>query len=127
MARIGGVDLPKRKKVEYALPYIYGIGLTRSRAILAKAKIKFETRTDDLTEDEIARIRQLIEGGEKIEGDLRRDVVGSIKRLMDLGCFRGLRHRKGLPVRGQRTKTNARTRKGPRKAPIAGKKVATKK
>ena len=126
MPRISGVDLPRKKRIEYALPYLFGIGLARARVILTAAKVSFNTRTDDLTEDEVARIRQIIEGSGKVEGDLRREVQSSIKRLMGLGCYRGLRHRKGLPVRGQRTKTNARTRKGPRKAPIAGKKVATK-
>lgn len=126
MPRISGIDLPRKKRIEYALPYLYGIGLSRARTILTSAKVSFDTRTDDLTEDEVARIRQVIEGSGKVEGDLRREVQSSIKRLMDLACYRGLRHRKGLPVRGQRTRTNARTRKGPRKAPIAGKKVATK-
>ncbi len=127
MPRIAGVDLPKQKRAEYALTYIFGIGVSRSREILTEARVPFDTRADKLTEDEIARIRSLIEGGSKVEGDLRRDVQMSIKRLMDLGCHRGLRHRKSLPVRGQRTRTNARTRKGPRKAPVAGKKAPTKK
>lgn len=128
MARIAGVDLPRNKRVVRGLTYIFGIGLSKSKEILTAAKIDFNTRTDNLTEDEIAKIRSLIEAsGLKVEGDLRREVQMSIKRLMDLGCARGLRHRRGLPVRGQRTRTNARTRKGPRKAPIAGKKVATKK
>ena len=127
MPRIAGVDIPKQKRVEYALTYIFGIGVSRSRDILTEARVAFDTRADKLTEDEIARIRSLIEGGAKVEGDLRRDVQMSIKRLMDLGCHRGLRHRKSLPVRGQRTRTNARTRKGPRKAPVAGKKAPTKK
>ncbi|MFZ2958977.1 MAG: 30S ribosomal protein S13 [Candidatus Ozemobacteraceae bacterium] len=120
MARIAGVDLPRDKRVEAALPYIYGIGLTRSRDILKKNKINPDTRVKDLTEDEISLIKQTIEREYRVEGDLRREVAMNIKRLMDIGCYRGLRHRKGLPVRGQRTKTNARTRKGPRKA--AGKK-----
>lgn len=127
MPRIAGVDLPRNKKVDIGLTYIYGIGLSTSQNILTKSKIDFSKRTDDLTEEEVARIRSEIESGMKVEGDLRRETQMSIKRLMDLGCYRGLRHRRGLPVRGQRTKTNARTRKGPRKAPIAGKKVATKK
>lgn len=127
MARIAGVDLPKEKRIEYALPYLYGIGLAKARSILTNAKINFSTRTKDLTGDEIARIRSIIESEEKVEGDLRREVQMSIKRLMDLGSHRGLRHRRGLPVRGQRTKTNSRTRKGPRRAPVAGKKAPTKK
>jgi small subunit ribosomal protein S13 len=127
MPRIAGIDLPRNKVILHALPYIYGIGLTRSREILVEAKVPFEVRSDDLTEEQIAKIRAIIERSFKVEGDLRREVQMSVKRLMDLGCYRGLRHRKGLPCRGQRTKTNARTRKGPRKAPIAGKKVATKK
>ena len=126
MARIGGVDLPRNKRAIVALTYIYGIGRTRSAEILTQTNIPFETRAQDLTDEQVGKIRGIIEGKLKIEGDLRREVQMSIKRLMDLGCYRGLRHRKGLPVRGQRTKTNARTRKGPRKAPIAGKKVATK-
>ena len=127
MPRIAGVDLPRNKTTVYALPYIYGIGLSRAKDILTEAKIPFETRTDNLTEDQVTKIRSIIERSFKVEGDLRRETQMSVKRLMDLGCFRGLRHRKGLPVRGQRTRTNARTRKGPRKAPIAGKKIATKK
>ena len=127
MPRIAGVDLPRNKEVLRGLTYIYGIGVTKSRAILTEAKVDFTTRTDKLTEDEVSRIRNIIENREKVEGDLRRDVQLSIKRLMDLGCYRGLRHRKGLPVRGQRTHTNARTRKGPRKMAIAGKKQAGKK
>ena len=127
MARIVGVDLPKNKRMISALTYVYGIGKTKAGKILTKAGIDFGVRSDSLTEDQVGRIRAIIEAEEKIEGDLRREVQMSIKRLMDLGCYRGLRHRKGLPVRGQRTKTNSRTRKGPRKAPIAGKKIATKK
>lgn len=127
MPRIAGVDLPRNKRIERGLTYIYGIGVGKSRQILTEAKIDYNKRTDSLTEEEVAKIRSLIESREKVEGDLRREVQMSIKRLMDLGCYRGLRHRKGLPVRGQRTRTNARTRKGPRKAPITGKKVATKK
>ena len=121
MARIAGIDLPRNKRIEIALTYIYGIGRSTSQNILVKAGVDFDTRTDNLTEDEIARIRKTIDGECKVEGDLRRDVTMGIKRLMDLGCYRGLRHRKGLPARGQRTKTNARTRKGPRKT-VAGKK-----
>lgn len=127
MPRIGGVDLPKNKRMISALTYVYGIGKTKAGKILTRAGIDFSVRSDALSEDQVGKIRAIIEAEEKIEGDLRREVQSSIKRLMDLGCYRGLRHRKGLPVRGQRTKTNSRTRKGPRKAPVAGKKVATKK
>ncbi|HEY8393771.1 MAG TPA: 30S ribosomal protein S13 [Thermaerobacter sp.] len=126
MARIAGVDLPRDKRVEYALPYIYGIGLSRSREILAKAGVNPDTRVRDLTEDEINRLRAIIERDYKVEGELRSEVQRNIKRLIDIGCYRGLRHRRGLPVRGQRTKTNARTRKGPRKT-VAGKKRPGKK
>ena len=121
MARIAGIDLPRNKRIEIALTYIYGIGRSSSQSILSKAGVDFDTRSDNLTEEEIAKIRKVIDGDYKVEGDLRRDVTMGIKRLMDLGCYRGLRHRKGLPARGQRTKTNARTRKGPRKT-VAGKK-----
>jgi small subunit ribosomal protein S13 len=121
LARIAGIDLPRNKRIEIALTYIYGIGRSTSQSILSKAGVDFNTRSDNLTEEEIAKIRKIIDGDYKVEGDLRRDVTMGIKRLMDLGCYRGLRHRKGLPVRGQRTKTNARTRKGPRKT-VAGKK-----
>ncbi|MFM1848751.1 MAG: hypothetical protein RL417_2225 [Pseudomonadota bacterium] len=127
MPRIAGVDLPRNKRVVCGLTYIYGIGNSKAEAILSEAKVDYNTRTDNLTEDEVARIRSIIETREKVEGDLRREIQMSIKRLMDLGCYRGLRHRKGLPARGQRTRTNARTRKGPRRAPITGKKAATKK
>lgn len=126
MARIAGVDLPREKRVEYALPYIYGIGLTRSRMILGKAEVDPDTRVKDLAENEIARLRGLVESEFKVEGDLRREIQLNIKRLMDIGCYRGLRHRRGLPVHGQSTKTNARTRKGPRRT-VAGKKKAQKK
>lgn len=126
MPRIAGVDLPKNKRVEFGLTYIFGIGKSRSRSILKSAGIDYSVRTDALTEDQTAKIRALVEG-EKVEGDLRREIQLSIKRLMDLGCYRGLRHRKSLPSRGQRTRTNARTRKGPRKQAIAGKKAAPKK
>jgi small subunit ribosomal protein S13 len=115
MARLAGVDLPRNKRVEIALRYIYGVGPTNSREILDQAKISHDKRTDDLTEDDIAKIREILERQYKVEGDLRREVQLNIKRLMDLGCYRGLRHRKGLPVRGQRTHTNARTRKGPKR------------
>jgi small subunit ribosomal protein S13 len=126
MPRIAGVDLPRNKRVIRGLTYIYGIGLTKSKRILEEAGIDGSARTDSLTEDQVDRIRKIIERKEKVEGDLRRDTQMSVKRLMDLGCYRGLRHRKNLPARGQRTRTNARTRKGPRRAPIAGKKAATK-
>ena len=115
MARIAGVDLPRNKRMEVALTYIYGIGLVTSREILKRAGVTLDKRTDDLEEAEIRKIRDVIEADFKVEGDLRREVSMNVKRLMDLGCYRGLRHRKGLPVRGQRTHTNARTRKGPRK------------
>ena len=121
MARISGVDLPKAKRIEIALTYIFGIGRSISRKILAEAQIDFDTKSDNLTESEIARIREIIDTKHKVEGDLRREVSMNIKRLMDLGSYRGLRHRRGLPVHGQRTHTNARTRKGPRRA-VMGKK-----
>jgi small subunit ribosomal protein S13 len=121
LARIAGIDLPRNKRIEIALTYIFGIGRSTSQSILSKAGVDFNTRSDSLTEEEIAKIRKIIDGEYKVEGDLRRDVTMGIKRLMDLGCYRGLRHRRGLPARGQRTKTNARTRKGPRKT-VAGKK-----
>ena len=115
MARIAGVDLPREKRIEISLQYIYGIGKTTAQAICEKANVNVETRTKDLTDDEIRRIRETIEQNVKVEGDLRRETSMNIKRLMDLGCYRGLRHRKGLPARGQRTHTNARTRKGPKR------------
>lgn len=121
MARIAGIDLPKNKRIEIALTYIYGIGRPTAQKILNEASINWDTKSDDLTEGEINAIRQIIDSHYKVEGDLRTEVSMNIKRLMDLGCYRGLRHRKGLPVRGQRTHTNARTRKGKAK-PIAGKK-----
>ena len=130
MARISGVDLPREKQIQISLTYLYGIGKTSARKICAAAQLDGTKRTKDLTEDEIHRIRETLEQGYKVEGDLRREVSLNIKRLMDLGCYRGLRHRKGLPVRGQRTHTNARTRKGPKRgivrravpsAPPAGK------
>ena len=121
MARISGVDLPKNKRMEVALTYIYGIGQTKAKQILKNADVSPDTRTDDLADSEISAIRNIIDKDHKVEGDLRRDISMSIKRLMDIGAYRGLRHRKGLPVRGQRTHTNGRTRKGPRRA-IAGKK-----
>ncbi|MDF1586403.1 30S ribosomal protein S13 [Geminicoccaceae bacterium 1502E] len=126
MARIAGVNIPSQKPAWVALTYIYGIGQTFSKQILDKVGVAHERRVNELSDAEIARIREVIDREYKVEGDLRREVAMSIKRLMDLGCYRGLRHRKGLPVRGQRTHTNARTRKGPAR-PIAGKKKATKK
>ncbi len=121
MARIAGVDLPREKRVEIGLTYIFGIGRTKSNEILAKAGVNPDTRVKDLTEDEVIKIREIIDAGYKVEGDLRRDQALDIKRLMEINCYRGIRHKKNLPVRGQRTKTNARTRKGPRKL-VAGKK-----
>jgi small subunit ribosomal protein S13 len=115
MARISGVDLPRNKRVVIALTYIFGIGPALAREILAKAGIDESKRTDQLNEEDVARLREVIERGYKVEGDLRRETSMNINRLMDLGCYRGLRHRKGLPVRGQRTHTNARTRKGPKR------------
>ncbi len=122
MARIAGVDLPKNKRMEIALTYIYGIGRSKSRKILEKAGVEFSTKTDDLADSEVTSIRNIIDRDHKIEGDLRREISMSIKRLMDIGSYRGLRHRKGLPVRGQRTSTNARTRKGPRRAVVGKRK-----
>jgi small subunit ribosomal protein S13 len=121
LARIAGIDLPKNKRIEIALTYIYGIGRSTAQNILTGADVNFNTRTENLTEPEVARIRDYIDKNIKVEGDMRREISMNIKRLMDLGCYRGLRHRKGLPVRGQRTKTNARTRKGPART-VAGKK-----
>ncbi len=121
MARIAGVDIPNNKRVEIALTYIYGIGRKSANDILAKTGINPDTRAKDLTEDEIAKLRDVIEQSYHVEGDLRRDVAMNIKRMVEINCYRGIRHRKGLPVRGQRTKTNARTRKGPAKT-IANKK-----
>ena len=127
MARIAGVDLPRNKRMEIALTYIYGIGRRSSGKLLDKAGVSRDKRSDDLDEQEVRRIRDVIEAEHKVEGDLRREVTMAIKRLMDLGCYRGLRHRRGLPVRGQRTHTNARTRKGPRRATVAKKKAPGKK
>lgn len=115
MARIAGVDLPREKRVEIGLTYIFGIGLTTSQQILRESGVNPDTRVRDLTEEEVVRLREYIDKNLKIEGDLRREVAQNIKRLMEIGCYRGLRHRRGLPVRGQRTHTNARTRKGPRR------------
>lgn len=125
MARIAGVDLPRDKRVEIGLTYIYGIGLTTSRKLLGQLNISPSKRVRDLEEGEVGRINSLIQNDLKVEGDLRRDISQNIKRLMDIGCYRGLRHRKGLPARGQRTRTNARTRKGPRKT-VGIKKKETK-
>jgi small subunit ribosomal protein S13 len=123
LARIAGVNIPTGKRVEIALTYIHGIGRTKAKEICAKVEIPMERRVSDLTENELAGIREAIDNDYNVEGDLRREVAMNIKRLMDLGCYRGIRHRRGLPVHGQRTHTNARTRKGPAKA-IAGKKKA---
>lgn len=122
MARIAGVDIPRDKRIEIALTYIYGIGRPLSNRIIAEAGIDPNKRTNALTDEEIAKIRDILERAYKVEGDLRKEVSISIKRLMDIGCYRGLRHRRGLPVRGQRTRTNARTRKGPRKTSMKKKK-----
>ncbi|MCA9509175.1 MAG: 30S ribosomal protein S13 [Myxococcota bacterium] len=126
MARIAGVDLPRNKRVEISLTYIYGVGRTTAKRILEKAEVDAGTRTDQLSESEVQRLREIIEREVEVEGDLRREVSQNIKMLMDIGCYRGLRHRRGLPVRGQRTHTNARTRKGPKKT-VAGKKQPGKK
>ena len=124
MARIAGIDIPREKRVEIGLRYIYGIGPHTARRILQEAQVNLDTRTRDLTEEEVSRINALIQNSDlKVEGDLRRDIQQNIKRLMDIGCYRGTRHIRGLPVRGQRTRTNARTRKGPAKT-VAGKKKA---
>lgn len=122
MARIAGVDLPRNKRIEVALTYIFGVGSATAAQILTESGVGPSVRTDDLTDEQVSAIRQAIESNHRVEGDLRRDVQMSIKRLMDLGCYRGLRHRRGLPVRGQRTHTNARTRKGPKRATVAQKK-----
>ena len=122
MARIAGVDLPKKKRMEIALTYIYGIGRSTARKILEEAGVDPNTKSDDLVAEQINRIRKVIDEKYKVEGELRREVSMNIKRLMEIGCYRGLRHRRGLPVRGQRTRTNARTRKGPRGASIGRRK-----
>jgi small subunit ribosomal protein S13 len=127
MARIAGVDLPPNKRVEIGLTYIFGIGRPSSDKILETAKVDRNTRVKDLSEDEVSRIRKTIQDEYEVEGDLRKETSQDIKRLMEIGCYRGVRHRRNLPVRGQRTHTNARTRKGPRKGAVAGKKKATKK
>lgn len=121
MARISGVDLPREKRVEVGLTYIYGIGLTSSKRILAEANVNPDTRVKDLTDEEVSSIRDVIDETQTVEGDLRREIAMNIKRLQEIGCYRGIRHRKGLPVRGQKTKTNARTRKGPKRT-VANKK-----
>ena len=125
MARIAGVNIPTGKRVHIALTYIHGIGNTKAKEICSKVGVAEERRVNELSDDEVGRIREVIDGDYIVEGDLRREVAMNIKRLMDLGCYRGIRHRRGLPLRGQRTRTNARTRKGPAKA-IAGKKKATR-
>ena len=122
MARIAGIDLPKNKRIEIALTYIYGIGRSTSQKILDKANVDRDTKADLLTEEEINTIRRIIDSDHKVEGDLRTEVSMNLKRLMDLGCYRGLRHRRGMPVRGQRTHTNARTRRGPRRSMIGRRK-----
>lgn len=127
MARVAGVDLPPNKRAEIGLTYIYGIGRARSASILNEAQVSLDTRVRDLSEEELSRIRSILEGQGEIEGDLRKRIQMDIKRLMDIGAYRGLRHRRGLPVRGQRTHTNARTRKGPRRATVAKKKAPGKK
>lgn len=127
MARIAGVDIPRDKRVDISLRYIYGIGPTLAQKICGQTQVRPETRVRDLTEEEVARLREVIEREYKVEGDLRREVNLNIKRLIEIGCYRGLRHRRGLPVRGQRTRTNARTRKGPRKTVAGKRKAATKK
>ncbi len=121
MARISGVDLPKNKRVEIGLTYVYGIGRPSSRKILTEAGVDFDTRVKDLTDEQVAKIREVIDKTQLVEGDLRREIALNIKRLIEIGCYRGIRHRRGLPVRGQKTKTNARTRKGPKKT-VANKK-----
>lgn len=127
MARIAGVDLPRNKRAEVALTYIYGIGRSSSQKILDQAQVSWDTRIQDLTEDEVARIRGIVDGGYRVEGDLRREVTQNIKRLQEIGSYRGLRHRRNLPVRGQRTRTNARTRRGARRTVAGRKRVRAKK
>jgi small subunit ribosomal protein S13 len=126
MARIAGIDLPQNKQIQIGLTYIYGIGRSRAHEILSQAKVEESTKVKDLTEEEAQRIRRVIQEQGSVEGDLRKDVTQNIKRLMEIGSYRGVRHRKGLPVRGQRTRTNSRTRKGPRRGTVAGKKKVTK-
>ena len=126
MARIAGIDLPRNKRIEIALTYVFGIGRTRATEICGKAEVEVSTKTDHLSEAEVIKLREIIERNYQVEGDLRREVSQNIKMLMDIGCYRGLRHRRGLPVRGQRTHTNARTRKGPRKTVAGRRKTPTK-
>jgi len=126
MARIAGVDIPRDKRVEFSLRYIFGIGPSNSRVIVARARVNPDTRVKDLTEEEISRLREIIEKNHKVEGDLRREIQLNVKRMTEIGCYRGVRHRRNLPVHGQRTKTNARTRRGARKT-VAGRKRATTK
>jgi small subunit ribosomal protein S13 len=126
MARIAGIDIPREKRVEIALTYIYGIGVTRSREILSRTRVSPDTRVKNLSEEEVARLREFIDRNYKVEGDLKREVDMNIKRLIEINCYRGMRHRRNLPVHGQRTRTNARTRRGPRKT-VAGRKKAAKK
>ena len=127
MARIAGVDLPPNKQIKIGLTYVYGIGRTRAKEILAKAKVDKDVKVKDLTEDDARKIREVVQDDMRVEGDLRKEVTQNIKRLIEIGSFRGMRHRRGLPVRGQRTHTNARTRKGPRRMAVAGKKKVTTK
>ncbi len=127
MARIEGVDLPNHKRAEISLTYVYGIGRTRAKSLLYRAGIDFGTKMGDLTDDEITSLRKILEAEGQVEGDLRSEIALNIRRLMEIGCYRGLRHRRGLPVRGQRTHTNARTRKGPRRGAIANKRKLAKK
>ncbi|HEV2660964.1 MAG TPA: 30S ribosomal protein S13 [Ktedonobacteraceae bacterium] len=127
MARIAGVDIPREKRVEISLCYIYGIGLTTSRKILERTRISPDTRVKDLSEEQVNRLREVIDREFKVEGDLRREVDGNIRRLIEIGCYRGIRHRRNLPVRGQRTRTNARTRRGPKRTVAGKKKAAAKK
>jgi small subunit ribosomal protein S13 len=127
MARIAGVNIPLNKRVEIGLTYIYGVGRSTSNELLARAGIAPDTYVRDLTEDEIVKLRDIVDSDHMVEGDLRRERSQNIKRLMEIGCYRGMRHRRGLPVRGQKTKTNARTRKGPKRMQVAGRKKATKK
>jgi len=127
LARIAGIDLPKGKRIEVGLTYIYGIGRSSARKILEAAQVNFDKKTDLLTDEEVTNIRKIIDAGYRVEGDLRKEVSTNIKSLMDIGCYRGLRHRKGLPVRGQRTHTNARTRKGPRRTVIGTRKKTIRK
>ena len=127
MARIAGVDIPREKRVEISLRYIYGIGLTTSRKVLERTRISPDTRVKDLSEEQVNRLREVIDREFKVEGDLRREVDGNIRRLIEIGCYRGIRHRRNLPVRGQRTRTNARTRRGPKRTVAGKKKAAAKK